>query len=62
MTRLARACGDLPVLVIVERGDVDIAVGALKRGAADILEVPAPDRTLVERIESLSAQNRRAGI
>lgn len=61
MDRLGQVCGDLPVLVIVDRGDVDVAVRALKRGAADILETPAQDRALVERILSLSAPGRAAG-
>jgi FixJ family two-component response regulator len=41
----------LPVLLLVDRGSVPMAVRALKEGVADILEQPRRDEDLLERIE-----------
>ncbi len=51
-------CPDLPVIVLVERGDTSGAVGALKAGAADCLEKPLE----AERLRSAVAEVLGNGI
>jgi FixJ family two-component response regulator len=47
---LTATCARLPVLFLVDRGDVSVAVRAIKEGAADVLEKPLRDGSLLERI------------
>lgn len=50
LARFAAVCAERPVLLLVDRGDVPIAVRALKSGAMDVLEKPCRDENLVERV------------
>jgi FixJ family two-component response regulator len=43
----------LPVLIVTGYGDVPMAVGALKAGAADFLEKPLDRQSLVSVVEGL---------
>jgi two-component system response regulator FixJ len=45
-----------PVLLLVDRGDVPIAVRAIKLGAMDVLEKPYRNVTLLESIKRLAAR------
>ena len=47
----ARMCARHPVLLLVDRGDVPIAVRAIKDGAADVLEKPYRNKSLLESIK-----------
>jgi len=60
LARLTAACSRLPVLVVVDRGDVPLAVRAIKLGAVDVLEKPLRDQNLVERIEEAAARGGAA--
>ena len=42
----------LPVIIIIEHGDVPMAVKALKAGAFDIIEKPINTQTLLSAVES----------
>jgi len=57
---LAATCTRLPVLLLVDRGDVPIAVRAIKVGALDVLEKPLRDTNLLERIKVAAAAGRDA--
>ncbi len=49
-----------PIIFLTGHGDVPMAVDALKRGAADFLQKPYSDNTLVDRVEqALAADLRR---
>lgn len=50
-----------PVLVLVERGDMTAAVGAMKAGAADCLEKPVETERLCSTIEVLLRGGGAAG-
>lgn len=58
----AATCDRIPVLMLIERGDVPTAVQALKLGAADLLERPFRGANLLERLERVVAKEgcRRA--
>ncbi len=43
-------CAQRPVLLLIDRGDVPVAVRALKGGAVDVLEKPYRDASILERI------------
>jgi FixJ family two-component response regulator len=47
---LAAACNRMPVVLIVDRGDVPTAVCAVKAGAIDIVQKPYRDEKLLDRI------------
>jgi FixJ family two-component response regulator len=53
--RLAATCTRLPVLLLVDRGDVPIAVRGITAGAVDVLEKPLRDASLLERIKTAAA-------
>ena len=48
-------CARHPVLLLVDRGDVPIAVRAIKDGAADVFEKPCRDERLLESIKRATA-------
>jgi two-component system response regulator FixJ len=50
---------DLPVIVMTGEGDVHTAVRAMKAGAADFLEKPYSDHTLLTAIEAAFADEHR---
>jgi len=56
LARFASACARIPVLVLIDRGDVPAAVHALKQGAADVLQKPFEDENLVEHIKRAVAE------
>jgi two-component system response regulator FixJ len=55
LASLTAACARLPVLLLVDRGDVPTAVRAIKEGALDVLEKPFRDGCLLERIKMAAA-------
>lgn len=54
----ATACARIPVLVLTDRGDVPTAVRAMKHGAADVVQKPLGDQSLLERIQRAVARAR----
>jgi FixJ family two-component response regulator len=48
--RLTAACAGLPGILITERGDVPMAVQAMKAGITDVVQKPCRDEALLERI------------
>lgn len=56
---LNRQASDLPVLIITGYGEVQGAVRALKAGAADYLQKPVSDQTLLDRIQDCLRANIR---
>jgi len=54
-------CARHPVLLLVDRGDVPIAVRAIKDGAADVFEKPCRDESLLESIKRVTAAAEDAG-
>jgi len=48
---------DLPVIIITGYGDVDMAVNAMKAGAADFLEKPYKEQELLDRVHKAISQN-----
>jgi two-component system response regulator FixJ len=50
---------DLPVIVMTGEGDIHTAVRAMKAGAADFLEKPYSDHTLLTAIEAAFANEHR---
>ncbi|HQR72784.1 MAG TPA: hypothetical protein PLE54_19470 [Burkholderiaceae bacterium] len=55
LERFAAICAVRPVLLLIDRGDVPIAVLALKRGAVDVLEKPWRAESLLDRIRQVAA-------
>lgn len=51
LTLLARACARVPGLLIVDRGDVPMAVKAVKAGAMEIVQKPYADENLLRSIK-----------
>jgi FixJ family two-component response regulator len=52
LARLTATCARLPVLLLVDPGDVPIAVRRIKAGAVDVLEKPLRTANLLERIKT----------
>ena len=50
---------DLPVIVVTGEGDIHTAVRAMKAGAADFLEKPYSDHTLLRAIEAAFVKEHR---
>lgn len=48
----------LPLIVITGHGDIDMAVTALKAGAADFIEKPTDDQRLLASIQSAVSRHR----
>lgn len=51
LARFAWACPGIPVLVLIDRGDVPAAVQAIKQGATYVLQQPLGDENLLEHIK-----------
>jgi FixJ family two-component response regulator len=60
LARLTVACSKLPVLLLVDRGGVSIALRGIKEGVADVLEKPLRDEKLLERIQGAVAAGQDA--
>jgi len=60
LARVTASCARLPVVLLVDRGDVPTAVRGIKEGAADVLEKPVRDGHLLERIEMAVAAGQDA--
>jgi len=50
MERFSSICAARPVLLLVDRGDVPVAVRAMREGAVDVLEKPCRDASLLEHL------------
>lgn len=48
----------MPLVLITGHGDIDMAVSALKAGAADFIEKPTDDERLLESIKSAVSRSR----
>lgn len=57
---LRRRKATLPIIVLTGHGNVPTSVRALKAGAADFLQKPAPPKLLLERIHAAIDEDRRA--
>jgi two-component system response regulator FixJ len=57
--RLHKMRDDLPVIVMTGEGDIQTAVRAMKGGAADFLEKPYSDHTLLMAIEAAFEKEHR---
>jgi two-component system, LuxR family, response regulator FixJ len=55
LARFASVCARVPVLLLIDRGDVPIAVRAIRDGAVDVLEKPYRNEKLIERIMRVAA-------
>jgi FixJ family two-component response regulator len=51
LAMLASVCARIPVLVLIDRGDVPTAVRAMKQGAAYVLQKPPGHENLLQRIQ-----------
>ena len=51
LSQAKKTCPHVPALVLVRNGDVETAVGAMKGGAADCLEIPIQPARLLAAIE-----------
>lgn len=62
LARFACVCARYPILVLIERGDVPLAVHAVKAGVLDVVEKPCRAEDLLHRIRraALAAQNAAA--
>ena len=54
---MARRSIDLPVIIITGYGDVEMAVNAMKAGAADFIEKPYKEQELLDRVHKAISQN-----
>ena len=52
---LSSLCASRPVLLLIDRGDVPVAVRAIREGAADVLEKPCRNETVLARIREMTA-------
>jgi FixJ family two-component response regulator len=60
LVRLTATCTRLPVLLLVDRGDVPIAVRGIKAGAVDVVEKPLGKASLLARIKMAAAAGQGA--
>jgi len=58
LSQCRQTYAEVPVLVLVERGDTETAVQAIKTGAADCLEMPVTSARLRAAIDALSEPAR----
>jgi len=54
---MAKRSIDLPVIIITGYGDVEMAVNAMKAGAADFIEKPYKEQELLDRVHKAISQN-----
>ncbi len=54
---MAKLSIDLPVIIITGYGDVEMAVNAMKAGAADFIEKPYKEQELLDRVHKAISQN-----
>ncbi len=54
---MAKRSIDLPVIIITGYGDVEMAVNAMKAGAADFIEKPYKEQELLDRVHKAINQN-----
>ncbi len=54
---MAKRSIDLPVIIITGYGDVEMAVNAMKAGAADFIEKPYKEQELLDRVNKAISQN-----
>ena len=57
---LRRRKTTLPIIVLTGHGDVPTSVRALKAGAADFLQKPAPPKVVLERVRAAIDSDRQA--
>ncbi len=57
---LRRRKATLPIIVLTGHGNVPTSVRAMKAGASDFLQKPAPPKLLLERIRAALEEDRRA--
>lgn len=62
LARFASVCARIPVLVLVDRGDVPTAVRAIKHGAADVLQKPFQDGNLLACIKGVVTEKGNVGV
>lgn len=55
LASFAAVCASRPVLLLIDRGDVPIAVQALKRGAFDVVEKPCRGEDLLAKLQRVAA-------
>ena len=56
---MAKRSIDLPVIIITGYGDVEMAVNAMKAGAADFIEKPYKEQELLDRVHKAINQSTR---
>jgi two-component system response regulator FixJ len=56
VARIAGLNVHMPIIATTTRGDVQTAVGAMKAGAANVIETPCGEAILIEAIESALAE------
>lgn len=61
LARFASACARIPVLVLIDRGDVPTAVQVIKQGAAYVLQKPVRDENLLNHIKRAVAGKGEGG-
>lgn len=61
LKRLNEVAPELPVIVITGHGDIQLAVEAMKSGAADFLEKPFDDERVLESVRAALEHRRAAG-
>jgi two-component system response regulator FixJ len=59
-SKLAAFCARRPVVLLIDRGDVPMAVRAIKGGAVDVVEKPYRNADLIERIKRAATAGRKA--
>ena len=59
LSQSRRVCPDVPVLVLVEQGDMETAVQATKAGAADCIGTPITTARLLSAVAALDGQASR---
>lgn len=47
----------IPAMVLVDRGNVPMAVSVIRAGAVDVIENPRVDRGLVQRVQNVLKRN-----
>lgn len=55
LARFASVCARIPVIVLIDRGDITTAVHALRQGAVNVEQRPYRNETLLEYIKQATA-------